>query len=214
MHNKFCVADGKRVFTGSFNPTYKGNNETFNNVVVIESAPIAANYVDEFSELWNGEFGRGANVRFPAVNVSGVLVENYFCPEDSCADHLKDEIRNANTSVYFMVFSFTDNSVANELIIKKQEGVDVRGVFDSGQAGSEASVFELLKYQGVDVKKEKSPFVLHHKVFIIDGKITITGSYNPTLAGNTKNDENMLVIHDQGIGQQFIQEFLEMESKT
>ena len=63
-------------------------------------------------------------------------------------------------------------------------------------------------------RMEKSRFVLHHKVFVIDGSIVVTGSYNPTLSGNTRNDENMLIIHDRGIAQQYIQEFLRLESQN
>jgi len=48
---------------------------------------------------------------------------------------------------------------------------------------------------------------MHNKVFIIDNKTTITGSYNPTSAGTNKNDENMLVIHDEKISDQFLEEF-------
>lgn len=35
----------------------------------------------------------------------------------------------------------------------------------------------------------------HNKVIIIDGKIVITGSYNFSQAAETKNAENILIIH-------------------
>ena len=47
---------------------------------------------------------------------------------------------------------------------------------------------------------------MHHKVFIVDDAV-IFGSYNPTDSGNKRNDENVLVIHNRGIAEQFIKEF-------
>jgi phosphatidylserine/phosphatidylglycerophosphate/cardiolipin synthase-like enzyme len=35
----------------------------------------------------------------------------------------------------------------------------------------------------------------------------ITGSFNPTKAGDTKNDENVLIIHDENVTNQYLEEF-------
>jgi phosphatidylserine/phosphatidylglycerophosphate/cardiolipin synthase-like enzyme len=48
---------------------------------------------------------------------------------------------------------------------------------------------------------------MHHKVFIIDGKTVITGSMNPTAGGNERNDENVLIIEDEGIAGLYLEEF-------
>ncbi len=48
---------------------------------------------------------------------------------------------------------------------------------------------------------------MHHKVFIIDEKIVITGSYNPTKNANENNDENLLIIHDKKIAEKYLEEF-------
>ncbi|MFQ5834921.1 MAG: phospholipase D-like domain-containing protein [bacterium] len=52
MHHKFCVIDGKIVWTGSFNPTRSGAYRENNNVVVIKSPQVAANFIQEFKRLW------------------------------------------------------------------------------------------------------------------------------------------------------------------
>ena len=44
-------------------------------------------------------------------------------------------------------------------------------------------------------------------MFIIDGKTVITGSFNPTANGDEHNDENLIIIKDAEIAQQFEQEF-------
>ena len=69
-HNKFCVRDGRYVWTGSFNPTLRGSYKNDNNAVIISSSYLAQNYMDEFDELWNGEFGKGDPVRYPIIILS------------------------------------------------------------------------------------------------------------------------------------------------
>jgi len=205
MHNKFCAIDGKIVITGSFNPTYNDNSRNNNNAVVVYSAWLANNYEEEFKELWSGQFGKGNNVRHPVLQVNGVKMENYFCPEDKCAFHVINLIRNAKSSVYFMSFSFTNKEIADALV--KKGDLDVRGIFDASQSASEFSQLKRLQSFGLNVKKDTNKYKMHHKVFIIDNETVATGSFNPTLSADTKNDENLLILHDKKIAGAFLKEF-------
>ena len=45
------------------------------------------------------------------------------------------------------------------------------------------------------------------KVFIIDESTVIFGSYNPSKNGNERNDENLLIIHDERLAEAFSVEF-------
>src|SRR3989338_2098499 len=91
MHDKFCVIDKRRIVTGSFNLTNNDNSRNNNNIIIIESRILAENYEEEFDELWDGEFGKGGSVKNPMVKLNGVLIENYFCPED-CSLELSSTI--------------------------------------------------------------------------------------------------------------------------
>ncbi|WP_371601174.1 phospholipase D family protein [Pantoea sp. AV62] len=54
MHNKFIVADGGAVETGSFNYTSSAEKRNAENVLVITGEPEAAlRYQTEFNRLWN-----------------------------------------------------------------------------------------------------------------------------------------------------------------
>ena len=205
MHNKFCVMDNNVIITGSFNPTDNDNNYNNNNIVVIYSTILAKNYEDEFNELWNGKFGEGNNVEYPILYVNNVKIENYFCPEDNCASHIIDLIKNAKNSVHFMVFSFTNEDIADGLI--KKENLDIKGIFDSTQASNKYSQFKRLKEFEIKVKKDTSKYKMHHKVFIFDNETVATGSFNPSLSADTRNDENLLIIHDKKIADTFLNEF-------
>ncbi|MFH1400125.1 MAG: phospholipase D-like domain-containing protein [Nanoarchaeota archaeon] len=200
MHDKFCVLDGRRVVTGSYNPSSSRN---WDNVVLLDSAVIARNYAQEWDELAEGSDGRVAS---PVVNLSGIVVENAFCPEDACEELLIRRISQAESRVRFMVFSFTSRQVAEALVDAQGRGVDVRGVFDASQAGK-YSQHTYLAEQGISVTIDQSSGLLHHKVFVIDDEIVVTGSYNPTRNGDDRNDENVVVMHGQDIAAVYGAEF-------
>jgi len=48
---------------------------------------------------------------------------------------------------------------------------------------------------------------MHNKFAIIDGKELITGSFNWTQTAQERNEENMLIIHDQDTIDQYSQRF-------
>lgn len=53
MHNKFIVADGHMVETGSFNYTSSADKRNAENALLIRNAPaLAAKYQQEFNRLW------------------------------------------------------------------------------------------------------------------------------------------------------------------
>jgi len=204
MHNKFCVIDNGVVITGSFNPTSNDNYNNNNNMLVVYSRILAKNYEGEFEELWNGNFGKGGNTDNPRLYVNDIEIENYFCPEDNCASRVIDLIENAKSSVYFMAFSFTNEEIADALIKKN---ADVRGIFDAQQSSSKFSQLKRLQELGVNAKKDSNKYKMHHKVFIIDNETVATGSFNPSLSADTRNDENLVVVHDKKIADNFLREF-------
>ena len=55
---------------------------------------------------------------------------------------------------------------------------------------------------------------MHHKVFIIDRKVVTTGSMNPTSNGNEKNNENLIIIHDEAIAKDYLNEFFKVWGET
>ena len=204
-HNKFCVIDNNIVFTGSMNPTIRDDTKNNNNILVINSEYFAQNYNDEFKEIWNEQFGAGKRVRYPIIYLNGTKFENYFCPEDNCEKHVIREIRNAEHTVYFMTFSFTSEQIA-DTILTNNKLIDVKGIFEKSQI-SQYSQYERLKGFNLNVNLDTNKYNMHHKVFIIDNETVITGSYNPTTGGDEKNDENVLIIHDKGIAQEYVEEF-------
>ena len=86
------------------NPTDNDAHKNNNNVLFIDSQIIAQNYEDEFQELWAGTFKKGAPVKEPKIKLDETRIETYFCPEDHCAEQVKEELKKAEKSIYFMTF--------------------------------------------------------------------------------------------------------------
>lgn len=202
MHNKFCIIDNKYVWTGSMNPTERCDKVNNNNALLIKSAYLSQNYESEFKEMWYGTFNRGEPVQFPIIE----NYQNYFCPEDNCAQHVIETLSKAKQSIRFMTFSFTDDDIGNILLQKHNEGVDIKGIFEKTQENDYVEYFKLKK-ANLEVRWDNNTANMHHKVFIVDDNIVITGSYNPTGNGNNYNDENILIINDKDIAKKYIDEF-------
>ena len=210
MHNKFWLIDNPvekdYVITGSLNPTKNDINKNDNNLVIISSEYIRRNYEDEFNEIKDKQ--KDKPTLYKRIILSGSQLANYFCPDDGCEDKVLGTLKTAKKSVYFMTFSFTSDPIGGYLISRKNE-LDVKGVFDESQVNSQKQYTEYYKMldSNMKVKLDGNPAKLHHKVFIIDNTTVITGSYNPTKGGTEKNDENIIIIHDQGIAAKFMKEF-------
>lgn len=85
MHHKFTVADGRWVQTGSWNYTFSETYRNNNNVIVIESRELAANFTAEFEKMFvNRQFGNAKTrgVPHPTLSLAGARAENYFSPSD------------------------------------------------------------------------------------------------------------------------------------
>lgn len=195
MHHKFCVFDERIVWTGSFNPSLR---TTRDNVLIINSSALAENYLEEWDELKTNETKR---TKYTEIYLNTTKIGNYFCPDDDCLGMLVKNIRAANKSVHFAAYSFTHPKIANELIIADGRGVQIKGIIEKGGPYSK---YKLLRDNGLEVREDDSGRLLHHKFFVIDGEVLITGSMNPSKNGVSRNDENVVVIHNKDIAGRYV----------
>ncbi|MCC7117536.1 MAG: DUF1669 domain-containing protein [Anaerolineales bacterium] len=218
MHNKFTVIDNAEVWTGSMNYTDSGAYEDNNNLMRIRSVKLAEDYAKEFDEMFNDDkFGDDvvAETPNPRVTIDGTPIDVYFSPDDHAQASLLELIENAKHSVYFMAFSFTADEVGAAVRARVADGVTVKGVMEDEQINSNVGTeFDGFQHAGLDVKRDGNPGQMHHKVMIIDESIVIFGSYNFTNSAETRNDENMLVIYNADIAEEFLREFARVYAQT
>jgi hypothetical protein len=79
MHHKFCIIDGIKVLTGSFNWTTKGDKKNKENLNIITDRKVAEKYHAEFSRLRaevinddqpNGYFGAPVFPKYPTAHAN------------------------------------------------------------------------------------------------------------------------------------------------
>lgn len=204
MHHKFCVINQTHVTTGSYNPTQINNHHE--NLIIIESKTLAQNYENEFIQLQKQKQGtRKEKTQTTKIIFNNYELENYFCPQDNCQEQIIKQIKKANHTINFMLFTFTDQEIAKELTKKKEQGLEVKGIIENFQ-NKQYWQTPLLQENNVTVKIHSSNVFQHNKIFIIDNKV-ITGSYNPTRAGTTINDENILIITQPEIVREYKEYF-------
>ena len=211
MHDKFMIVDRSEVWLGSMNFTDSGTYDDNNNMIRVRSTEVAENYLVEFNEMFEkGLFGPNvlAETPNPDLMLDGTRVETYFSPDDHVATALYNLLSNAQESIHFLAFSFTTNELGDIVRQKAEDGLEVKGVMDVEQAASNTGTeFDPFKQAGLDVLIDGNAGQMHHKMFIVDGRIVVLGSYNFSKSAEERNDENILVVYNEDIAQFFLQEF-------
>jgi hypothetical protein len=231
MHNKFFVIDGRGgapesvwVWTGSWNPTDPGTNADYQNAIEVQDPALAGAYTMEFNEMWGSDTDapNSALSRFGARKadntphrfvIGGRSVECYFSPSDGTTAHIVSTISSARHSVSFALLTLTRSDIGNALIAQKNAGHKVRGVLDNNT--DQGTQYNNLVANGIDVrlKPGTSGYLFHHKYGLVDAEdptwdpVTITGSHNWTNSAETSNNENILIIRDGRIANEYLQEF-------
>ena len=213
MHNKFIIIDGHILYTGSMNFTTNGVYCNNNNLVRIDSSRLAQNYIAEMDEMYSERlFGPDSPENTPReqLTIGGIEIENYFSPEHKVAPIIADAISQAQEEILFMAFSFTEEEIGEAMLARADEGVTVRGVFETVGSSSEYSYYPPMfasNLPNIEVWQDGNPKVMHHKVIIIDRETVILGSFNFSNNANTSNDENTLIVHDPTFANYFVEEF-------
>lgn len=204
MHNKFIVADGNRVLTGSTNFTSAGCLSQENNVLILEGTQIAAVYTAEFEEMWNGIYGNRGQTTNPNqfFTDDGVPVELRFGADDDLTGRITNGIYGSTTGVYFLINVFSEGNkayeIADALKWAAAQGIDVRGVFDE-DAQYIAQWNNLVNVPGISLGDYiGGSNALHHKLMIVDpgtpGAKVFVGSNNWSTSADLYNDENLAIL--------------------
>ena len=216
MHNKFLVIDGKRVWTGSTNLAPGGIYVADNHAFTFGSEAMAALYTAEFEEMFvDGAFGptSPANTDHTPIRIDRwTSVEVYFAPEDNAMDRVVEVVRSAQRSIKIIAFAYTSDALFDAMAERMAAGVRVSGIFESRHAGWADIKIGPLHSLGAEVRFDRNPNALHHKVLVIDDKITISGSFNFSDSADRSNDENMLVIDSGPVARAFGRELQSLMS--
>lgn len=123
MHEKFFVVDERLVFAGTANFTRSDLKLNSNNFIVMDSPEVAADFTDEFEQMFSGAFGHMKeeldNGR--VYDLGDTTVEVWFSPNEDVMGRMLELVDAAERSVRFTIFAFTKDQVGSAFIRKQEE---------------------------------------------------------------------------------------------
>ena len=233
MHNKFVIFDANSsdankplVWTGSTNWTVAQiDGPDKNSAIVIQDQALALGYKIEFEEMWGSsslvpdtvasKFGPYKTNNTPHnYSIGGKVVNSYFSPSDGANAKIIETINTANSDIDIATMLITRSDISSALISKFNSGLsNLNLVLDSqNPTSNQLSVLQT----GINTSRVATytgSGIMHHKFMVIDNfnsasdPQVLVGSHNWSTSAETKNDENILIVHDATITNQYYQAF-------
>jgi phosphatidylserine/phosphatidylglycerophosphate/cardiolipin synthase-like enzyme len=224
MHHKYVVRDGDTVWTGSTNWTTDSWTLQENVIVVVDSPQVAAEYAQNFEELWNAGDVTGSGELEPrTVDLEGRQTRAWFTPGhgEELSHRIARAIGRARERVRIASPVLTAGPVIGTLAeVAAEARVDLRGVVDRTQLEQVffqwrengrsawkipilASVLEHADFRGKPSTRYTPESVhdfMHAKVTIADDWV-FAGSFNLSRSGE-RNAENVLEVRDPELADQ------------
>ncbi len=122
----------------------------------------------------------------------------YFSPKGGATDAILEAIRGVQRCILMQAYLLYSTRLAGALVRAHQRGVQVHVLLDAHAQPHYPPVPAVARLvaAGIAVSLDARHAWAHDKVMILDGEVVITGSSNWTVAADTQNSENLLVIRD------------------
>ena len=131
-------------------------------------------------------------------------VQVFFSPRGGATDAVVNALDHATNIVLVQAYSFTSLPIAKALVDTHRRGVKVQVILDHSQRTEKYSEADFLRNNGIPTLIDAQHAIAHNKIIIIDGHLVLTGSFNFTRAAEEHNAENLLLINDPILAQQYI----------
>jgi len=134
-------------------------------------------------------------------------VQHAFAPGEQCRRLIQQEISRSHRQIDICVFTISDNQLRDAILAAHQRKVRIRILSDQDKANDLGSDVDYLARQGVNVLLDSSPWHMHHKFALFDGKRLLNGSFNWTRSATEKNQENLALTDNPKLVKAFVDEF-------
>lgn len=144
------------------------------------------------------------------------LEEDYEIAHDVHFEEIRQQIiqsiRSAKYTIWVAIAWFTDKDIYNELLIKKNEGLNIR-IIISDEVNNQPLIHGMVKNFDTKIYPKVGYNRLHNKFCIIDLEYVLHGSFNWTPTAS-KNAETLATALDKYFVYKFADEFLELYSSV
>jgi len=123
----------------------------------------------------------------------------YYNKDRALNEEINHVIRNADTFVYFAVYTFTRQDIKEALLGAKYRGLTVIGISDKNQYQAlepQRKIIDELRAAGIPVYEQSHSAIMHLKVIVTE-KAYASGSFNWTASATNSNDEVLEVGTDE-----------------
>jgi phosphatidylserine/phosphatidylglycerophosphate/cardiolipin synthase-like enzyme len=141
------------------------------------------------------------------VSTFALDAEVAFSPDGGATELVVRTINEARRSVHVAAYSFTSKPIAQALLDAKRRGLDVDVVVDKSQATVRYTAATFLANEGVPSRVDYRYAIMHDKFIVVDGATVEEGSFNYTAAAQSKNAENVVVLHDPVVAARYGREW-------
>ncbi len=210
---QLCLNTSSNFGTTHFIVGYKDNQFIDKSQDTIDTSHTIVNTKRTSKELSRKKQNNGAE-----LIDSNRTTQSFFTTIHDISDILLQIISQAQKSLYIATFNLTDQRIANLIVEKHKNGVDVCIIVDAGNMKQMHSKIQYLINNNICVlsydpslnplykKNGLSEPLMHHKCIIVDDEIVITGSANLTKAAQKNNVENINILRDKEAVKEHCQE--------
>lgn len=125
---------------------------------------------------------------------SEASVQICFAPEGDCMRLILSKIHAAQKRIFVQAYLLTSQKIADALIAKHRQNLEVRLLIDRGAVASRGSKIPLLVRAGIPICIDNAAGLAHNKIMILDDVCVLTGSFNWTDSAQFRNAENLVVL--------------------
>ena len=174
----------------------------------IAPSPHSEAYSEVKFNFGRGYIGEGWQLYFNEPDASAAS-DSYLGGID---EELAAAIAEARDTLDVAAFELNSEPIYRAILAAHQRGVVVRMVADDdhGLHDDKNTALRDLQAAGVPVIDDGRSGLMHNKYMILDGKTVWTGSWNYTVNGSYRNNNNAFVMNDRRAAGAYQREFDEM----
>jgi phosphatidylserine/phosphatidylglycerophosphate/cardiolipin synthase-like enzyme len=142
-----------------------------------------------------------------AATEPGATVAVCFAPEEDCAAFAVGTIDRARRQILVSAYNLTTGSGIVEALVRARErGVDVRLIADKRTPCERNPGIDALAQAGTPIWIDHEVPIAHAKVMVIDGGLTLMGSYNWT-RNAARNSEDLNLVSSRALATAYAEQW-------